>query len=133
MYIGMYLHRIGMYMGMYVCLYAGLRQPGSVQGNPFHPWSPSNARSAPLTKRLRNTVGIAKTKPDVALPIHGFFTNILGKGSNVYSKDREVSAFALIVLNVLVIIILILMSIMIITAIVILPATTPATSTKKKH
>ena len=83
MYIGMYVLRIGMYIGMYVCM----QDSGSVQENPFHPWSPSNVRSAPLTKRLRNTVGTAKTKPEVALPIHGFFRNILGKGNEVSSKD----------------------------------------------
>ena len=96
MYIGMYVHRIGMHIGMYICM----QDSGSVQENPFYPWSPSNVRSAPLTKRLRNTIGTAKTKPDVSLRIHGFFTNILGKGSEVTSKELETPAFALIILNV---------------------------------
>ena len=96
MYVCMYVHRMGMYTGVYVCM----QDSGSVRENPFHPWSPCNVRSAPLTKRLRNTVGTAKTKADVALPIHGFFTNILGKGSEVSSKHLEVPAFALIMFNV---------------------------------
>ena len=97
MYIGMYANRMGMYIGVYVCM----QDSGSVRVNPFHPsWSPSNVRSAPLTKRLRNTVGTAKTKADVALPIHGFFMNILGKGSEVSSKHFEVPAFALIIFDV---------------------------------
>ena len=116
-----------MSINMYVCM----QDSGSVQENPFHPWSPSNVRSAPLTKRLRNTVGTAKTKSDVALPIDGFFTNILRKGSEVSNKDLEVPAFALTVLNVLVIIILVLMIIIIIIkATIILSATKPATMTK---
>ena len=126
MYIGMYPHRIGMYIGMYIRMQDSGSQAACRR-------ILSNVRSAPLTKRLRNTVGIAKTKRDVTLPIHGFFTNILGNGSKVSSKDLEVPAFALLVLHVLVIIILILMIIIIITTIVILPATTPATNTNKKH
>ena len=96
MYIGMYVHRMGVYTGVHVCM----QDSSNVRENPFHPWSPSNMRSAPLTKRLRNTVGTAKTKADVALPILGFFTNILGKGSEVSSKHLEVPAFALSIFNV---------------------------------
>ena len=121
MYVGMYrrifVHR---YMSTYICMYIGMyvcmQDSGSVQENPFRPWSPGNVRSAPLTKRLWNTVGIARTKRN-----------------EVSSNHLEVPACALIVLNILVIIILTLMIIIIITTIIILPVTRPATSTNKKH
>ena len=133
MYIGTYVYRYvctqDRYVHRYVCLYAAFRQHAEESSPPVV----VEQTSVPLTKRLRNTVGTANTKPDVALPRNGFFTNILGKGSEVSSKDLQVPAFALIVLNVLVIIILILMITIIITTTIILPATQPATSTNQKH
>ena len=82
MYIGRYVHG-------YVCVYAGLIQRAGES------CSPRNVRSAPLTKRLRNTVGTVKTKLDVALPIHGLFRTSLGREAKSPAKTFEVPAFAL--------------------------------------
>ena len=104
MYIGMYVHRMGTHIGVYVCMQdsSSVRTQATCTKILFDPWSPSNVRSAPLTKRLQNTVGTAETKTDVALPIHGFFTNVLGMGREAKSPANtlEVPAFALIVFNV---------------------------------